>query len=241
MVERAGQGPEVLLIHGGASPQTTWRGLDPLLTRWTLATVYRRGFAPSPPPTGGHQDFEEDAADILSLLKRRSHVVAHSYGGVGTILAAAHAPQRVRSLTLIEPPVHLVQDDPEAERFKQIGETFLNGGADTDPELMREFLQIAGAPLADHGPLPDNVIAAVHRARGTRSPYAAELPLEALRDSRIPILVASGAHYGPIERNMDALADALGAQRTITPGAGHFVAAAVGFAARLDAFLASLP
>jgi len=239
-VERVGQGPELLLIHGGASPRTTWRGLDPLLTRWTLVTVYRRGFAPSPPPTRGHQDFDEDAADILSLLESRPHVVAHSYGGVGAMLAAARAPQRVRSLTLIEPPVHLVHDDPEAEHFKQIGEAFLAGGADTDPEIMREFLQIAGSPLADHGPLPDNVIAAAHRARGARSPYAAGLPLPALRDSRIPILVASGAHYGPIERNMDALAHALGSRRMIAPGAGHFVTAAAGFADRLGAFLASL-
>jgi hypothetical protein len=55
------------------------------------------------------------------------------------------------------------------------------------------------------------------------------------------MLVASGAHYGPIERNMSALADALGAQRMICPGAGHFVTAASGFADRLDAFFASLP
>ena len=73
--------------------------------RWTLATVYRRGFAPSPPPRRGHSDFDEDAADIVSLIEHRPHVVAHSYGGVGAMLAAARAPQRVRSLTLIEPPV----------------------------------------------------------------------------------------------------------------------------------------
>lgn len=76
-VERVGHGPEVLLIHGGASPPTTWRGLDPLRGRWTLATVYRRGFAPSPPPRRGHSDFDEDAADIVSLIEHRPHVVAH--------------------------------------------------------------------------------------------------------------------------------------------------------------------
>lgn len=83
------------------------------------------------------------------------------------MLAAARAPQRVRSLTLIEPPVHLVEEDPEAEHFKQIGEAFLAGGADTDPEIMRGFLKIAGSPLPEHGPLPDNMIAAAHRAQGT--------------------------------------------------------------------------
>jgi pimeloyl-ACP methyl ester carboxylesterase len=68
-------------------------------------TVYRRGFAPSPPPRRGHPDFDEDAAGIVSLIEHRPRFVAHSYGGVGAMLAAARAPQRVRSLTLIEPPV----------------------------------------------------------------------------------------------------------------------------------------
>ena len=111
---------------------------------------------------------------------------------------------------------------------------------ETDLEVMREFLKIAGSPLADDGPLPESVIAAARRARGTRSPYAADLPLQALRDSRIPLLVASGAHYEPIERNMTKLAATLDAQRIIAPGAGHFVTAADGFADRLETFLTSL-
>ena len=127
-----------------------------------------------------------------------------------------------------------------AHSYGAIGEAFLAGGPDTDPEIMREFLQIPGSPTVKDGPLPDNVIAAARRGHGTRSPYAAALPLQVLRDSRIPMLVASGAHYGPIERNMDALAQALGAQRIIAPGGGHFVTAATGFADQLDAFLASL-
>jgi pimeloyl-ACP methyl ester carboxylesterase len=240
VVQRVGHGPEVLLIHGGAGPRPTWRGLDRLATHWTLATVYRRGFPPSPPPTSGYQDFDEDAADILSVLENRPHLVAHSYGGVGAMLAAAHAPQRVRSLTLIEPAVHLVDDDPEAAHFKQIAETFLAGGAQTDPEVIREFLKIVGSPITDDGPLPESAIAAAHRARGTRSPYEADLPLQALRDSRVPLLVASGAHYEPIERNMTKLAAALDAQRIVAPGSGHFVTAADGFADRLATFLASL-
>lgn len=109
VVERVGRGPEVVLVHGGAGPQTTWHGLQPLAARWTLGIVHRRGFSPSPPPAGGRQDFDQDAADILTLLERRTHVVAHS---------------------------------------------FLANGPDTDPETMREFLRIAGAPVPDHGPLP---------------------------------------------------------------------------------------
>ena len=42
-----------------------------------------------------------------------------------------------------------------------------------------------------------------------------------------------------LERICDEVAAALGAERTVHPGAGHFVAAAPGFAERLERFLAA--
>jgi len=238
VVTRAGHGPEVLLVHGGASPEHTWRGLEPLTAHWTLASMHRRGFPPSPPPRSGRGDFTEDAADLAPLLVDRPHLVAHSYGGTGALLATAEHP--VRSLTLIEPAVHLLHDDREAEHLRKIGETALAEGPRTDPETLRKFLRIAGSPVPDDGPLPDEVMAAVRRAHGTRSPYEAELPLERLRELRIPVLVVSGGHCPPMERTMDALAAALDAQRLVAPGAGHFVAAAPGFADQLDTFLSDV-
>ena len=38
-VMREGEGHEVLLVHGGASPRTTCAALAPLGARWTLALV----------------------------------------------------------------------------------------------------------------------------------------------------------------------------------------------------------
>src|SRR3954447_5385064 len=140
-VIREGEGSEVLLVHGGASPETTWGALAPLRARWTLARVYRRGYPPSPPPPGGRQDFEVDAADLASLLDARPHIVAHSYGVLGALFAATRAPARVRSLTLIEPPIYyLVPGDAEVARLEHIGNTVLAEGLDADPEALREFL-----------------------------------------------------------------------------------------------------
>lgn len=65
---RAGDGPEILLVHGGASPYATWRALAPLAARWTLARVHRRGYAPSPEPLDGRQDFDVDALDAERLV-----------------------------------------------------------------------------------------------------------------------------------------------------------------------------
>lgn len=239
-VVRQGAGPEVLLVHGGASPQTTWSGLERLSQRWTLEFAYRRGFAPSPEPPGGRQDFEHDATDIAELLDRRPHLVGHSYGGVVAAIAATRRPAQVRSLTLLEPALFLPLDDPEVARFARIGEEFLDKGLQTEPATLREFLRIAGAPVPDNGPLPEEVVRSIRRSQGSRPPSEAHPPLELLRDARIPSLVASGGHYPPIERMCDAVAAALGAERVVCPGARHFVAAAPGFVDHLDHFLTSV-
>jgi pimeloyl-ACP methyl ester carboxylesterase len=236
-VRRAGEGPEVLLVHGGASPATTWAGLEGLNARWTLAYVHRRGYPPSPP---GRHDFDVDAADILELLDARPHVVAHSYGTLGAVIAAARAPRPPRSLTLIEPPFYLEPGDPDVARLQRLGDEVLARGLDADPEMLREFLRVAGAPGVDDGPLPEAVAAGVRRAHGGRSPSEADLPLDVMRESGVPCLVASGAHDPSAERICDLVADALDAERVVSPGAGHFVAAAPGFADQLERFLRSV-
>jgi pimeloyl-ACP methyl ester carboxylesterase len=237
-VTREGSGPEVLLVHGGASAETTWAGLAGLTERWTLLFVHRRGYPPSPEPEDGRQDFDVDARDLEPLLDARPHVVAHSYGGLGALIAATRRPAQVRSLTLIEPPLFgLVRDDPELARFRRIGDEVLTRGLDTDPADLREFLRVAGSPVPDDGPLPENVVQAIRRAHGSRLPGEARPAFHVLRDAGVPMLIASGDHRAFLERASDALAAELGAQRLVAPGAGHFVPAAPGFAARLEEFL----
>lgn len=239
-VVREGTGPEILLVHGGASPHATWGALWPLAARWTLAFVHRRGYPPSPPPLDGRQDFDVDAADLAALLGSRPHVIAHSYGVLGTLIAAARTPARVRSLTLIEPPLYfLLPDDAEVARLQSLGDAVLTDGLDADPETLHEFLRLAGAPSIERGPLPEAVAHGVRRAHGGRLPGEARPPLAALRDGGVPSLVASGAHSSGLERICDALAGALHAERLVAPGAGHFVAAAPGFAEPLERFLVS--
>jgi pimeloyl-ACP methyl ester carboxylesterase len=235
-VIREGSGPEVLLVHGGASPATTWVGLEPLSGRWTLAFAHRRGYPPSPPPPGGRQDFDVDAADLVPLLDPCPHLVAHSYGALGALIAAARRPAQVRSLTLIEPPLYLDHNDPAVARLKRMGDAVLTHGLDTDPATLREFLALAGAPV-DEGPLPDEVAHGVRRAQGGRLPGEARPDLAALRDAGVPSLIASGGHAAGLERICDAAAAALNARRLVAPGAGHFVAAAPGFADQLEQFL----
>ena len=237
-VIREGEGPEVLLVHGGASPATTWRGLEDLSSRWTLAFAYRRGYPPSPPEPGPGHDYEIDAADLLPLLDGRPHLVAHSYGGVGAAIAAARRPEAVRSLTLIEPALFLPASDPEVAEFRRVADTVLREGLGADPATLRNFLRAAGSPGVGEGPLSDEATAAVRHAHGSRPPSEANVDFAAIRAAEIPCLVASGAHASAGERMCDAVAAELNAARIVAPGAGHFVPAAPGFAERLADFLA---
>jgi pimeloyl-ACP methyl ester carboxylesterase len=240
VVVHEGRGPQLLLVHGGASPSTTWNGLAPLAARWTLAVAHRRGYPPSPEPAGGAQDFEVDARDISPLLDARPHVLAHSYGVLGALIAAGRRPQRVRSLTLIEPPLYyLMPGDRAVARLEALGNEVLTRGLDADADRLREFLELAGTPPLPDGPLPDDVARAVRRAHGGRPPGEARPALDEIRKAGVPSLVASGGHTPALERICDALAGELGAERLIAPGAGHFVAAAPAFADRLERFLRS--
>src|SRR5712691_7151751 len=98
-----GAGARVLLVHGNVmNGPLLWSEQRPLAERWRLEIVNRRGYGQSPPTD--RQDFAIDAQDIAELLADGAHLVGHSYGGVGALLAAAMRPRAVWSLTVIEPP-----------------------------------------------------------------------------------------------------------------------------------------
>jgi pimeloyl-ACP methyl ester carboxylesterase len=83
-IERRGEGPRILFVHGSISGgAATWKAQYPLADRWTLVILDRRGFGESPPANG--EDFEVDARDIAEALGDGAHLVAHSYGGVGAL------------------------------------------------------------------------------------------------------------------------------------------------------------
>ncbi|MFC4127006.1 alpha/beta hydrolase [Nocardia rhizosphaerae] len=185
---------------------------------------------------GGRQDFAVDAGDLGRVFAQwRPHVVAHSYGVLGALLAIAERPGCVRSVTVIEPPLYfLAPGDAEVARLEKLGDEVLTRGAEADPAMLREFLGIAGAPAS--GRLPMEVL---RRTVGARLPGQARPDLAAIRAAGVPALVASGGHAGALERICDRLAEELGARRVVAVGAGHFVPAAPGFAEQLAGFLAS--
>jgi pimeloyl-ACP methyl ester carboxylesterase len=97
----------------------------PLADGFRRIVYHRRGYAGSS-PVGGPGSIPRDAADCQALLAalriERAHVVGLSYSGAVALQLAVDAPDRVRSLVLIEPPpVHI----PSAGEFRQSNEELL--------------------------------------------------------------------------------------------------------------------
>jgi len=218
-----GSGDRVLLVHGSLfDGPTTWAQQRPLSERWCLNVVQRRGFGSSRPADG--EDFEHDADDLCALLADPAHVVAHSYGTIGALLAAARRPRAVRSLTLIEPTVVSAgMDDPEvADAVARIADWWL--GAPQDPaEFLAGYSALLGVRVPDLGDGRRGLRHAARFLRSCRPPWTAEVPFERVAEARIPALVLSGGHSPALDAVAATVAWKTGGKHTVIPGAGHAI------------------
>lgn len=220
-----GAGEPVVLVHGDVSGgEATWSRQRELSARFHLLVPDRRGFGASPPTA--REDFAVDAADIADLLGPGAHLVGHSYGAVGALLAAARRPAAVRSLTVIEPPAYAVAaDDPAVAQLAR-EQAELTRAAPTlgVAEFLRRFLVSVGSE-ADRlpEPLPAHLVQHARVLMGFRPPGEATIPLADLRAAGLTTLVVSGDHSPAFERICDVIAAGLGAERAIVAGAGHNV------------------
>ncbi len=103
---QAGSGEPLLLIHGALANHTLWlEHIEQLSQHYTVyaPTLRHFGEAGKEGPFG----LETHAGDLLTLLAQLAcgpvHLVGWSYGADVALTAALQAPERVRSLYLVEP------------------------------------------------------------------------------------------------------------------------------------------
>ncbi|MGD9705112.1 MAG: alpha/beta fold hydrolase [Acidimicrobiia bacterium] len=221
-VEEWGTGVPVVLVHGSlATGAEEWEAQRPLAEEgYRLVVLDRRGYGQSPFATG--EDYVVDADDIVELMGDGAHLVGHSYGGLGVMLAAARRPDATKSLTLLEAPA-LMAADPDPAWQALVDEVRDLWGQDIpDEEWVVRFLKAVGS---DPDQFPPEMLAAavplVPVFRRGRPFYDAELPLAELAAARFPKLVVSGGHNVGFDRMCAALARRIGAVQTIIEGAGH--------------------
>jgi pimeloyl-ACP methyl ester carboxylesterase len=141
------------------------------------------------------------------------------------LLAAARRPERVGSLTVIEPPAtRVAAGDPAVEAFAAAGRELYASAATCEPEIfLRRFLAAVGSRFDPPTPLPPDLEQGARALAVERGPWEADVPLAALAKAAFPKLVVSGAHHPAFDAICDVLEHDLPAERVVLPGYGHVV------------------
>lgn len=229
----------IVLVHGSVTGgRMTWAAAaSALAERFDVVVLDRPGFPPGPPVE--RVDFEEQAHWLCERLRAGDHLVGHSYGGVIALLAASLVSDRLRSLTVIEPPCTSVAlDNPAVAAFARGGAELWEHGPAHDPEaFLRTFLIAVGSNFEPPSPLPPELEQGVRTLIAERGPWEAEIPLAELAAAPFPKLVVSGVHHDAFTGICDVLERELSAERVDLPGFGHSAQRHPEFPARLADFI----
>lgn len=220
-VECWGAGSRVVLVHGAlATGAEEWEAQRPLASEgFCLVVPDRRGYGRSL-PVGG-EDFLRDGEDVAELMGTGAHLVGHSYGGLGALVAAARRPEATRSLTLLEPAAFALGQQRAAGRELADAVRALWYRDLPDDEWVVTFLRLVGSD-PDEFP-PDFLATALPLVPVVRAgrPAWLELPLKEVAAAPFPKLVVSGGHSPGFDAIGDDLAERIGAARAVVAGAGH--------------------
>jgi pimeloyl-ACP methyl ester carboxylesterase len=214
--------PRVVLVHGSVvNGDVTWAAQRTLAERFELVVPNRRGF-----PPGGvvdRVDFEDEAEWLDPLVEPGTHLVGHSYGGVVSLFAAARYADRLRSLTLVEPPAFgVARGNAAADEFVAGGIELWKRGPRDPAAFLRAFLTSVGSSIPP-GQFSEELLQGAQTLMVERGPWEANPPLDELAAAPWPKLVVSGAHSEAFDAVCDVLELRLGAERAVLPGAGHSV------------------
>jgi len=233
-----GTGPPLVLIHGGIGDYRSWgRQLEAFSRHFRVISYSRRHSYPNHnPPAGKDYSALTDGADLVDFIGAlrlgRVHLVGASYGAYAALVVAIQQPARVRSLVLVEPPVHRwLLDSPEGQvLFRQLLATVLqparsafeNGQVEHAVRLFADG--IGGAGTFDTLPRAtrlDNA-GAIRAIVEAADPFPM-LAREALHSINLPTLLIEGRHTTPVHSLVnDALARCLpGIRRVIIDRSAH--------------------
>ena len=230
----AGEGMPVVLLHGWALAQHTYRKVIEAIADQGCMVI-----APSMPGFGGSGDLKGDAfsisgyakwvADLLDALEieEPAVLVGHSFGGGVAIKLAHDMPTRVRSLVLVNSIGGSAWRN--GRTLRSIGERplwdwGLHFPSDVWP--VRQATRVLPVVFEDLVPNlvrnPRAIIRVANLAR--RADLRAEL--ERLRDRGLPITILWGTRDGIIPReSFEALCVASGVEGTVVEGSHSWLLA----------------
>jgi pimeloyl-ACP methyl ester carboxylesterase len=233
-----GQGAErALLLHCGMAQSSMWRGVVKHLDdAFSMVVPDLPGHGRSDPFPDG-MDVHDAATGVARALQEDGmHLIGHSFGGTLALRLAVEAPQRVASLTLIEPVLMAVAGhDPRfadhMAREREIIATYRTGDALGAARLFNR-LWGGGVPWDSFTPEVQQVMAQqmsfvvatgpslfddIHEILRPRGLEALTCPVTLIRGAHSPVIV-QGIHEGLCARIPQACDH-------VVEGAGHMVVA----------------
>ncbi|WP_214454435.1 pimeloyl-ACP methyl ester esterase BioH [Aeromonas dhakensis] len=112
-VERFGQGPDLVLLHGWGMNGAVWHGIVPALAaRYRVHLVDLPGFGNSPLAGGMEYSLPWLAEQVATILPEQCHLLGWSLGGLVASQLALNHPERLHSLiTVASSPCFMARDE----------------------------------------------------------------------------------------------------------------------------------
>ena len=231
-----GEGPPVVLLGGGLLGADGWGKVPALLasTRRVVnlqSLVVQYGLEDRPLPAGYAIQTEVSAlrASLDALGVNRADIIGMSHGGVIALAFALEAPERVRTLTLIEPPAFWVlpnhgQDDDGAREMQAFVSSMRERVvSESDVERFRCLLgDCAGGRSPRQAPQWQRWVKYRQSLRGLYTVRDHKGDPAGLERLPVPTLIVTGADTVAFHRRInEVLARRLPRSHTFELGAGH--------------------
>ena len=234
-----GAGPDVVLVHGALGDRRQWDAVAAALApRFRTHAVSRRFHWPGPmPATGERYTYERHRDDVLEMvaaLPGPVHFVGHSYGAGVVLLAALQSPERVRSLTLIEPAFGSLLPEAGAglaeekvSRVTALTQVRALVDSERHDDAAVAFIDWVQGGAGGFARLPEATQTGLRENARTLGPTIAgsqpDVSPASLRGLRVPTLVVNGAQTRPYYRLIGEVTTASvpGARLARLAGCGH--------------------
>ncbi|MFJ2774313.1 alpha/beta fold hydrolase [Streptomyces sp. NPDC087300] len=238
-VPTAAAAAPALFVHNiftwGSDSTYGFAAQRPLADGRRLLLMDRQGYGDS--PDTARSDFAVDAEDVVEVLGDEAlaagpggaHLVGHGNGAVAALIAAARRPDLVRSLALIQPSAFTAaaHHPVVADLLDRVRDGAPGIPEDVTPE---QYLRASTEGLGMDMPEPTpRRLRAVATSMRERPIWEAGIPLEAIRDAALPVLVICGTwehapaayreHVGrPLTAVAESLTASLGGRLLRVPG-----------------------
>lgn len=193
-----GDGPDVLLLHGGADNLETWRDFAPLLQPSFRVVAYdARGHGQCLTPDVA--SVADLVGDVLAVAEGLEHplLVGHSMGGVNALLAAGQTESLAGVVALDAVPRWWSRPDLTRTDLEEIGRSRGLGWSGSPEELERETAALAQD--SEHAELIRAVFRRNHELNGEGVLRRKPDPEYALRLAQIYMGPESGLTRARIE------------------------------------------